>query len=172
MGKEYLGVIADQRINGMIDFNNINSKADYVREVKTLLNTQKDRSGNLRGKNLLPYIDEMYELSNAKDKVEGQNAYNEAVKFQKKRGRKGQIDQRKTARDTRKPTRKTVRRWKKKPSRMDILGVDTRIKKKSLPIITGRDLSLKRKGIYVSVNKRGFKQYRDLKTGRFVKKPY
>jgi len=171
MGKEYLGIIADQRINNRIDFSNIDNKQDYFKEVKNLLENQPDREGRLRGKNLLPYIDEMYELSNAKEKVESQNSYNEAVKFQKKRGRKGLIDQRKTARDTRKPTRKSVRRWKKKPSRSDILGVDTKTTVKKLPLITGREKILKRKGIYVSVNSRGIKQYRDLKTGRFIKKP-
>ena len=175
MAQDTYGVLADDRINDQIDFSNIQTKEDYIKEVKNYLNRTKDaRSITFQGKRLLAYVNDMYENSSAKEKVEGKQAeaLRQAQAFEKTRPAKRRIpDERRTSRDTRRPTFKNVKRWKKAPSKSDIRGVDTRIIRKKIGrnTITKKDVLLRKQNIFVSVNIRGIKQYRD-KLGRFTKK--
>ena len=165
------GEIADERVNSLIDLDKVETREDYRRLVKHALKTTLDDYGNPRGKNLIPYIDEMYEKSSAKEIVDKRtDLLGVAQKFQKRRGRRGRIDARITAKDTRRIAKKTLKRWKKRPASFDIRGIDTKLlaKKPSKYIITGRDLKLRSKGISVGLDVRGIKQARSMKTGRYV----
>ena len=172
MVQDPYGVLADDRINDKLDFSKIHSKADYERAVRDYLQTTMSKyHGTNQGKRLIPYIDVMYEESSAKEQVDKQtDLLAVAQRFQKRRGRRGRIDARITAKDTRRIAGKTLKRWKKKPASFDIRGIDTKLlaKKPSKYIITGKDLKLRSKGISVDLNVRGIKQARSMKTGKYV----
>jgi len=181
------GLVADNRINKKLDFSEIKSKEDYEKAVKEFLKNTPDRYGNYRGRNILKaqkrtaddIIEEMYEESKAKEIIEKKQeeeleALRKAQKLHMRRAKRKRLaDERKTAKDTRKATKRTVRIWRRRKYRgIDIRGVDTakRIRLSRKNLITRGDLRLK--NIIVGIDKRGIKHYRDPKTGRFVRNPF
>lgn len=165
------GILADDRINELLDFSQINSREDYFKELQRRMNEPK----NERLKNLWSVRDKLYEDSKARTIVEQKQleSFQEAQRFEKKRPLKSRIpDEKRTSRRTRPATRINIRRWKRNPQRSDIRGIDTKLAittRKRQNIITKKDISLRNKGIRVNINIRGIKQYRDNK-GRFVSK--
>ena len=167
------GLVADDRINTQLDFKRINNRQDYINEMRSLLN--KSSTGRTILKQNV--LNEMYENSEARIIVERKKieSSREAQQFHKRRSFKTRTrDERKTAKNTMFANKKSVRRWKRNPTRSDIMGVDTKLDRtlrRRRNLITKADLKLTNKGIKVSLNSKGIKQYRDLNTGRFVKKP-
>ena len=174
------GLVADQRINKNIDFDKIKNKDDYIRAVRDFLYNTPNSAGEYTGRNILNarrrsaegILSEMYEESKAQTRLRDFSALKEAQAFQRKRGRRGRIDARRTAKDTRRVNQRTVRKWKVRPNRFDLRGIDTKkfVKNPRKHLINKKDLGLK--NIRVIINIRGVKQYRDSRTGRFIKKPY
>ena len=164
------GEIADERFNDELDFSKIESKQDYIMELTKFLNKSPQGKAIISGAGKIPNdaLNRMYETSSAKDKVGEAESLIEAQKFQKSRGRRGRVDARRTAKDTRRPSRTSVRRWRRSPNRSDIRGVDTKIMTKRMNMITKSDRALK--DVNVIINIRGIKQYRDNK-GRYIKRP-
>ena len=165
------GMVADDRINTELDFSNINSKQDYLRELNNYLG--KTATGRTLIKKGVQ--EEMYENSRAKKKIETKEleeereSYNKAKKFQKRRGRRGVIDQRRTVKRTLKANKRNVKKWMKRPNKSDIKGIDTKILSKKNKITKKEIMIFKKYNIQASINKRGIKQYRN-KKGQFVKK--
>lgn len=181
------GEIAENRINRELDFDKIRNRGDFKEAVERLLRNTPDMYGNFRGLNIIharkkafdDIIEEMYEDSTAKEKVEKQEQENlEALRkaqllHAKRPRRSREADERKTHRRTREANKRSVRMWKRgKYKTSDVRGVDT--KRRSLfstkNLITRRDIRLK--NIVVIMNKRGIKQYRNPKTGRYVPDPF
>ena len=179
-GQSDFGEIADLRINKMLDFSKIHTKEDYFDAVRDLLkNTPSKTADNPNiGQNLLGHIEELYDESNAKEKITEQrqqelDAFRKAQILEAKRSKRSrEADERKTHRRTREANRRNVRMWSKHKNRSDIRGVDT--KRRSLfstkNLITRRDVRLK--NITCIINKRGIKQYRNPETGRFISNPF
>ena len=176
------GEIADERFNEKLDFKKISSKKDYMEELTKYLRKSPQGRAIIEGKGKIPHNarDQMYEDSKAKEEVEErqEEELEKAQTFQKKRGRKGRIDAKRTAKDTRGISRRTIRSWRKKPSAFDIRGIDTKtlVKTPRKHLITKQDIALREKGIRVGLDVRGQKHYRysaghGRKSGRFMKKP-
>lgn len=180
------GEIAENRINRELNFDNIHSRADFKEAVEKLLRNTPDMYGNYRGLNIIharkkPFddiIDEMWEDSTAKERVEKKEQENlEALRkaqiLEAKRPRRSrEADERKTHRKTREANKRSVARWRKgRYKTADIRGVDT--KRRSLfstkNLITRRDVRLK--NIRVDIDKIGRKHYRD-KKGKFTTSPF
>jgi len=165
------GMVADDRINSQLDFSNIRSKEDYLRELNSYL------SKTPTGKTLIKkgVLEEMYENSRAKKKIERlsfeeeRKSFKKARTFQRTRGLKGKLDQKKTASNTKRPTRKNVSNWMKRPSKSDIKGIDTKVISQKQKLTKKDSAILRKYNIRATINVRGIKQYRDNK-GRFVKK--
>jgi hypothetical protein len=180
------GEICENRINRELDFNNIHNRGDFKEAVERLLRNTPDMYGNYRGLNIIharkkPFddiIDEMWEDSTAKERVDKKrqeelDALRKAQLLEAKRGKRSrEADERKTHRNTREASKRSVARWRRgKYRRMDIKGVDT--KRRSLfsqkNVITRRDVRLK--NIRVDIDKIGRKHYRDSK-GRYTTNPF
>ena len=156
-----------ERINDSIDFDDVSNRDDY----KTLMENHLRK--NIHGKQLIPYLNELFDTTDTQRRFDDLEVIQKAQKFERKRPKKRRIrDEMITAKDTRRPTRKTLKRWKRHPAKFDIRGIDTKqlAKHPRRFVITGKDLQLKKKGIRVGVDVRGIKHYRDSK-GRFTKKP-
>jgi hypothetical protein len=179
MVQDPYGVLADDRINDNIDFSEIHNKEDYKKKVKEYLN-------NPRGRNLLKngdyVLDEMYEHSKAKEKVEQNNiktedeykkALRRAQRFHAKRpSRSRRADERITSRRTKIASKRYVRRWIKAKGRsLDVKGVDTRRRFRIAERNKISRLDLRLKNIHVGLDKNSIKHYRDNK-GRFCANPY
>ena len=168
------GELAELRLNKLLDFSKINSKQEYLDAMR------KELSKSTTGSNLLPYVDELYEESSAKEKIEDKERENlEALRraqiLESKRPRKSRIaDERKTHKITRRATSRTVTRWRRgRYKTMDLNNVDTKraqININPKNIITRRDIRLRNVGIVM--DKRGIKHYTDKKTGRYTSNPF
>lgn len=185
------GLVADDRVNDNLDFSQIHTQEDYDKAVRDFLKNTPDRYGNYKGRNILKarkrspedIIDEMYDESKAKDKVEEKqlklreeekSSLRKAQRLHAKRKPRGRkADERLTAKDTRRATKRTVKTWQRRRYRgLDIKGVDTKkrakISRKNL--ISRGDMRLK--NIVVSIDKRGVKHYHDTKTRKYVPNPF
>jgi hypothetical protein len=180
-GETDFAEIGDQRINKMLDFSKIRTKEEYFDAVRDLLrNTPSQTADNPNiGRNLLSHIEELYEESNAKEKIAEQkqeelDALRKAQLLEAQRSKKSrEADERKTHRRTREANKRTVAQWRRgKFRRMDIRSVDT--KRRSLfsqkNLITRRDIRLK--NINVVLCKNQIKRYKDINTGKWVKNPF
>lgn len=179
------GEIADERINNLLDFSKINSQEDYEREVRKLLkDNPQDRdskSGVNRSINLLPFVDELYRQSKAPELIannkaskvkEQEDAFRDALRFERKRKLRERLrDESRTAKNTRPATKSSVRVWKRHPTMGDIRGIDSKLKRRSMVslITKAGEQKLRDKGVAVVYDVRGFRHFRDMKTGRFSK---
>jgi hypothetical protein len=182
MVQDPYGVLADDRINDELDWDEINSRGDYKEKVKEFLNNKPDMYGNFRGKNLTKnewVLDAMYDESKAKEKVENKakenlEALRKAQLLEAKRSKRSrEADERRTHRKTREANKRTVAVWRRgKYRRMDIKSIDTkkRMRLNTSNLITRRDLRLK--NIRVSIDKIGRKHFTSPITGRFVSDPF
>jgi hypothetical protein len=182
-GETDFGEIADERINKKLDFSKIKTKQDYIDAVKELLkgtptaSTDNMARNKWMGQNLLPYVEELYDESDASERIaksrqEELDALRKAQLLEAKRGKRSrEVDERKTHKRTREASKRSVARWRHAMGRSDIRGVDT--KRRSLfsqkNIITRRDVRLK--NIRVDIDKIGRKHYRDSK-GRYTTNPF
>jgi hypothetical protein len=175
MVQDPYGVLADSRINDNIDFSDIKTKEDYKKKVKEYLNNTPDQWGNYRGKNVLlngDYpLDEMYENSKAKDKIEQnrikiddeeKKALRRAQRFHAHRpARSRKADERTTAKMTRRASKSFVRRWAHRHGRgLDVRGVDTKTRFKVAETNRITRLDMRLKNTKVTLSSAGIKQYR------------
>jgi hypothetical protein len=181
------GEIAENRINQELDFKNIRNRGDFKEAVERLLRNTPDMYGNFRGLNIIharkkafdEIIDEMYEDSTAKEKVEKQEQENlEALRKAQlleaqRTKRSREADERRTHRKTREANKRTVAQWRKgRYKTADIHGVDTkrRMRLSTSNLITRRDIRLR--NIICTLDKFSRKHYRSPITGRFVVDPF
>lgn len=179
-GETDFAEIGDQRINKMLDFSKIRTKDEYFDAVRDLLrNTPSQTADNPNiGRNLLSHIEELYEESNAKEKIAEQkqeelDALRKAQLLEAQRNKKSrEADERKTHKITREVNRRNVARWRNRMGKSDLRGIDT--KRRSLfsqkNLITRRDIRLK--NIKVVLCKNQIKRYKDINTGKWVKNPF
>jgi hypothetical protein len=186
-GNTDFGEIADARINGELDWSKINSEDDYKREVRDLLrNTPQDRdsgSGVNRAVNLLPFVDDLFRNSDASTRInnskvarvkEQEDAFRSALRFERKRKLRERLrDESRTAKNTKPVNKRSVEIWKRRgmARRMDLRGIDTKLRRRAtIAIITkAGEQKLRDKGIAISYDQRGFRHFRSMKSGKFVK---
>ena len=125
----------------------------------------------------------MYDESKAKDKVEDKKlkeekeekeALRKAQRLHAKRPRRGRLaDERITAIDTRRATKRAVRVWRRRMYKgIDLKSVDVQKRMRLSPknLITKGDIRLK--NIRVGLDKRGIKHYHSKTTGRYIPNPF
>jgi len=175
--------IIGERLNKKLDFDKIHSEDDYKKALKDLLTNVRGAGDQYnRGLNLIPFIDELFEESDAKKKIEEkqeeaqedyQKSLRRAQRFHARRRKKSrEADERVTAKRTRIASKRWVSRWiRHRGKRADVRGVDTkrrsRVSRKNL--LTRRDVRLK--NIRVSIDKLSRKHYHD-KQGKYVSNPF
>lgn len=172
MGKETYGQLADDRINGFLDWDEITDEATYEAAVKDFLEQVADSRGNYRGKNITQsgqfhnIAKEMYLDSGAMSKItvkeqEKLAALRKAQLLEAQRSKRSrEADERKTHKVTREATKESVKRWKRgRFRRMDVRSVDTKRRALFSPknLITRKDVRLK--NIRVFLDKKGIKRY-------------
>lgn len=183
-GQTDFSIIADERINKMLDFDKIHSKQDYIDAVKELLRNKPSASSNDMarnrwvGENLLPYVDELYEESDASERITTNRqkeleALRKAQQLELRRAKRSrEMDERRTHRRTREASKRSVAQWRKAMGRSDIKGVDTkrRMRLSTANLVTRRDLRLK--NIRCEIDKLSRKHYRSIRTGRYISDPF
>jgi hypothetical protein len=138
--------IADKRINDKLDFDKIHSKEDYESALRTLLESTH------YGRNILK--------AGTKGKNKGIITYSDIR------------DEMFNSNGTQKLITSAIRQDEQKTHRKGLKRRKRGELPESMYRITNSDLSLIGKGIKTILNSRtGIKQYKDIKTGRFVKKP-
>ena len=172
------------RINKAIDLNKLNSKQEYFKEVDRVLDSWT-KPNDKRPQSLKPFKEEIYEVSEAstvisrKERLEDEELKAKAIRFERSRERLSrQRDEAHTARDTRPINARSYKVWRRGGyKRMDLQGIDTRLKPRQMGVratrrvsITGADKRLVNTRVYVDV-KRNLKQYRDLQ-GKYTRIPF
>lgn len=159
-----------ERFEARMNFDKINSKEDYEDQIKKIVGNDP------KARNILPYIDDVFDAGDFKDKLDDKiknqkeieeqvtaSALAEAQRYERSRERRSRLrDESRNARTIRPATKRNVRGWiRGKGKRTDIKGIDTRLSKNlaTRNMITRRDIGLP-KNIKVTINSLGFKQYR------------
>jgi len=164
--------LKDNSTAGQVDKSKVVDEASATAFIKEVLSRDKTLS---------------YWVDNAKDvhfnkliqgsfmqKLISENLLGEAQRLENRRSyRARRRDELRTHRDTRGVTRRNIDVWQRRPARMDLRDVDTRRPRRTAgqrrrltPLRTSKWVRIVR----VKAN-RQFYQYRDVKTGRFIKAP-
>jgi hypothetical protein len=150
MQKTDFGLIG-KRINKEIDFSTIENKADYINRLKLFLRTTtSDTNKNeFAGRNLLSYLDELYEKSDAPERI--------TAKLESEQKRISSFLKRLVQPDTKTFTKFNNKRFAENPKKylLDDYDYET-FEKGNIKVVFNP--------IY------GFKQYKDLTTGRYTKR--
>ena len=184
-----------ERINKSINFKEVNSREDYIREYNQVLDKWlQENPKNTGADSLRSFADVAYLNTDAKDKVDAnkkkasleiEELKAKAIRFEQQRERFSRIrDERKTAKDTRNITKRSYSWWKRGGfSSGDLRGVDTKQARsvggaRGLGGVRGRqvkitnaDRRLQNYRPFINLTTRQ-KSYRSVSSGRWTKNPY
>jgi hypothetical protein len=176
--------LADRRFNKELKgFKDIKSKEEYFAKLEdyfsqsesglALLNARRRSWSSIREEMFDGQASEVVASNQEKLTEEAKSkadAFSLASRFEDRRPASSRRrDEMRTAKDTRRVSMMTYRSWRRNPTRFDLRGIDTRRKRAFK--VSKRDKRLQR---YVAFINRGnrMKQYRSVKSGKFVKNPF